>query len=161
MVMNFRTGIGFDVHRLVSGRKLFLGGIEIPYHLGLDGHSDADVVMHALCDAILGASGKGDIGEHFPNTDPRYKNISSSLLLKRVNELANDDGYKVSNVDVMILAENPKLAEFKAKMKFHIAFELAIDETQVNIKAGTNEGLGFIGKGEAIACYATVLLKKD
>jgi 2-C-methyl-D-erythritol 2,4-cyclodiphosphate synthase len=161
MAMNFRTGIGYDVHKLVKGRKLMLGGVEVPYKLGLEGHSDADVVLHAICDAILGAAGKGDIGEHFPNTDPQYKNISSSILLKKVNQHVNDEGYKVANVDVMILAQEPKLAEFKPKMKFHIAYELAIDEAQVNIKAGTNEGLGFIGKKEGIACYATVLLKKD
>ena len=159
--MNFRTGIGYDVHKLVKGRKLMLGGIEIPYKRGLDGHSDADVVLHAICDAILAAAGKGDIGEHFPNTDSQYKNISSSILLKKVNQHINDEGYKVVNVDVMILAQEPKLAEFKPKMRFHIAFELAIDESSVNIKAGTNEGLGFIGKKEGIACYATVLLKKD
>ena len=159
--MNFRTGTGYDVHKLVKGRKLMLGGIEVAHTHGLDGHSDADVVLHALCDAILGAVGKGDIGEHFPNTDLKYKNISSSILLKKVNQIANDEGYKVSNVDVMILAQAPKLAEYKPKMKFHIAFELAVDESQVSIKATTNEGLGFIGKKEGIACYATVLLKKD
>ncbi len=159
--MSFRTGIGYDVHRLVKGRKLMLGGIEVEYPLGLEGHSDADVVLHAICDALLGAAGKGDIGEHFPNTDVQYKNISSSILLKKANQQINDEGYKVVNVDVMILAEEPKLAEYKPKMKFHIAFELAIDESLVNIKAGTNEGLGFIGKKEAIACYATVLLKKE
>jgi 2-C-methyl-D-erythritol 2,4-cyclodiphosphate synthase len=159
--MNVRTGLGYDIHKLVKGRKLMLGGIEVPYKRGLDGHSDADVVLHAICDALLGAIGKGDIGEHFPNTDAKFKNVSSSVLLKKVNELVNDEGYKVANVDVMILAEEPKLAEFKPKMKFHIAYELAIDEAQVNIKAGTNEGLGEIGKKEAIACYATVLIKKD
>lgn len=159
--MNFRTGIGYDIHRLVKGRKLILGGIEVAYDRGLDGHSDADVVLHAICDAILGAAGKGDIGEHFPNTDPQYKNISSSILLKKVNQEINDEGYKVSNVDVMIQAEEPKLATYKSKMKFHIAYELAIDESQVNIKAGTNEGLGFIGNKEAIACYASVLIRKD
>ena len=159
--MIFRTGIGYDVHKLVKGRKLMLGGIEVPYKLGLEGHSDADVVLHAVSDAILGAAGKGDIGEHFPNTDAQYKNISSSILLKKVNQLANDDGYKVANVDVMILAQEPKLTEYKPKMKFHIAYELAIDESCVNIKAGTNEGLGFIGQKQGIACYVTVLLRKE
>lgn len=158
--MNVRIGNGYDVHRLVEGRKLILGGVEVPYHLGLEGHSDADVVLHAICDAILGAAGKEDIGEHFPNTDPQYKNISSSLLLKKVNQEINDEGYKVVNVDVTILAQEPKLAEYKPKMKFHIAYELAIDESQVSIKAGTNEGLGFVGRKEGIACYATVLLKR-
>jgi 2-C-methyl-D-erythritol 2,4-cyclodiphosphate synthase len=145
----------------VKGRRLILGGIEIAYPVGLEGHSDADVVLHAICDAILGSLGKGDIGEYFPDTDPQYKNISSSILLKRVNQIANDDGYKVSNVDVMILAQEPKLAEYKPKMKFHIAFELAIDESQVSVKATTNEGLGFVGRKEGIACYATVLMRKE
>ena len=159
--MNVRVGIGYDVHKLVKGRKLMLGGVDVACDRGLQGHSDADVVLHAICDAILGAVGKGDIGEHFPNTDPQYKNISSSILLKKVNQQVNDEGYKVANVDVMILAEEPKLTEYKPKMKFHIAYELAIDESQVNIKAGTNEGLGFIGHKEAIACYASVLIRKD
>ncbi len=158
--MSYRVGFGYDVHKLVKGRKLMLGGIEVPHTHGLDGHSDADVVLHALCDAILGAAGKGDIGEHFPNTDPKYKNISSSLLLKQVNQEVNDGGWVVENVDVMISAEEPKLQVYKSKMRFHIAFELAIDETQVNIKAGTNEGLGFIGTKQGLAAYAVVLLKK-
>ena len=158
--MSIRVGFGYDIHKLVKGRKLMLGGIEVPHTHGLDGHSDADVVLHVICDALLGAAGLGDIGEHFPNTDPKYKNISSSLLLKRANQEANDAGWVVENVDVMILAEAPKLQEYKPKMKFHIAFELAVDEAQVNIKAGTNEGLGAIGKKEGIAAYAVVLLKK-
>ena len=158
--MSFKIGIGYDVHRLVKGRKLMLGGIEVPFSHGLDGHSDADVVLHAICDAILGAAGFGDIGEHFPNTDVKYKNISSSLLLKEVNQKINDDGYKVVNVDAVILAEEPKLLDYKRKMRFHIAYELAIDESQVNIKATTNEGLGFIGNKQGIACYATVLIDK-
>ena len=156
-----RVGLGFDVHRLVAGRKLMLGGVEIPHPAGLEGHSDGDVLLHAICDAILGAAGKGDIGEHFPNTDNQYKNISSSILLKKLNQLVNDDGYKVVNVDVAVLVQEPKLVEYKPKMKFHIAYELAVDEAQVNIKATTNEGLGFIGKKEGIACYAVVLLKKE
>ncbi len=158
--MQFRTGIGYDVHRLVKGRKLMLGGIEVPYSRGLDGHSDADVVLHAICDALLGAAGLGDIGEHYPNSDPQYKNISSSLLLKKTSQKVTDLGYKISNVDVLIQAEEPKLQEYKAKMRFHIAFELAVDENQVNIKAGTNEGMGFIGAKEAIAAYAAATLVK-
>ena len=158
--MQYRSGIGYDVHRLVKGRKLMLGGIDVPHTHGLEGHSDADVVLHAICDALLGAAGLGDIGEHYPNTDPKYKNISSSLLLKQTNQKVNDLGYKASNVDVMIQAEAPKLQEYKSKMRFHIAFELAIDESQVNIKAGTNEGLGFIGRQEAIAAYAVVNVMK-
>ncbi len=158
--MQYRSGIGYDIHRLVKGRKLMLGGIEVPHTHGLDGHSDADVVLHAICDALLGAAALGDIGEHYPNTDPKYKNIASSLLLKQTNQKVNDLGYKVSNVDVMIQAEAPKLQEYKAKMRFHIAFELAVDETQVNIKAGTNEGLGPVGTKEGIAAYAVVTLTK-
>ena len=158
--MQHRVGIGYDVHRLIKGRKLMLGGIEVPHTHGLDGHSDADVVLHAICDALLGAAALGDIGEHYPNTDPKYKNISSSLLLKTTNQKVNDLGYKVSNVDVMILAQEPKLQEYKSKMRFHIAFELAVDETQVNIKATTNEGLGFIGAKEGIAAYAVATLIK-
>lgn len=157
--MKHRVGIGHDVHRLVSGRKLILGGIEIPHTHGLDGHSDADVVLHAICDALLGAAGLGDIGEHFPNTDSRYKDAPSSLFLKEVNLKIKNKGWSIENVDVMILAEAPKLKDIKAKMKYHIALELGIEETQVNIKAGTNEGLGFIGAREGIAAYAVALLK--
>jgi 2-C-methyl-D-erythritol 2,4-cyclodiphosphate synthase len=158
--MSFRVGIGHDVHRLVKGRKLMLGGIEVPHTHGLDGHSDADVVLHAVCDAILGAAGLGDIGEHFPNTDPKYKGAPSSLFLKQVHKKVHDAGWAVENVDVMILAEAPKLQEFKPKMKYHIAHELGLTQAQVNIKAGTNEGLGYIGAQEGIAAYAVVLLKK-
>jgi 2-C-methyl-D-erythritol 2,4-cyclodiphosphate synthase len=158
--MGFRVGIGYDVHKLVAGRKLMLGGIEVPHTHGLDGHSDADVALHAICDAILGAAGLGDIGEHFPNTDAKYEGIASSVFLKQVSQKANDAGWAVENVDVMILAQEPKLQEFKPKMKYHIALELNIDPAQVNIKAGTNEGLGYIGAQEGIAAYAVVLLKK-
>jgi 2-C-methyl-D-erythritol 2,4-cyclodiphosphate synthase len=160
MQLNFRVGIGHDVHRLVVGRKLMLGGIEVPHTHGLQGHSDADVVLHAICDAILGAAGLGDIGEHFPNTDAQYKGISSTILLKQVHQKIHDAGWGIDNVDVLILAEAPKLQEFKPKMKYHIAFALNMDQAQVNIKAGTNEGLGFIGAQEGIAAYAVVLLKK-
>jgi len=158
--MSFRVGIGHDVHRLVLGRKLILGGIEVPHTHGLDGHSDADVVLHAVCDAILGAAGLGDIGEHFPNTEAKYKGVSSSQFLKDVNKKVRDAGWAVENVDVMILAEAPKLQEFKPKMKYHIATTLNIGQAQVNVKAGTNEGLGFIGAKEGIAAYAVALLKK-
>ena len=158
--MDYRVGFGHDVHRLVPGRPLMLGGVEVPHTHGLEGHSDADVVLHAICDALLGAAALGDIGEHYPNTDPAYKNMSSSVLLKKTNQKINDAGYKVVNVDVMVLAQEPKLQEYKASMRFHIAFELAVDEAQVNIKAGTNEGLGFIGAGEGIAAYAVVSLRK-
>jgi len=158
--MSYRVGIGHDVHRLEFGRKLILGGIEVPHTHGLSGHSDADVVLHAICDAILGAAGMGDIGEHFPNTDPQYKGITSSIFLKKVAQKIHDAGWVIENVDVMILAEEPKLQAFKPKMKYHIALELGVDHAQVNIKAGTNEGLGYIGAQEGIAAYAVVLLKK-
>jgi len=160
-MMNYRVGIGHDVHRLEFGRKLMLGGIEVPHTHGLSGHSDADVVLHAICDAILGAAGLGDLGEHFGNTDAKYKEIKSSLFLREVNKKAHDAGWAVENVDVMILAQEPKLQEFKPKMKYHIALELNIDQAQINIKAGTNEGLGYIGAQEGIAAYAVVLLKKE
>ncbi len=156
-----RIGIGYDVHVFKVGRKLMLGGVEIPHTHGLDGHSDADVVLHAICDALLGAAGRGDIGEIFPNTAPQYKDVASSVLLKRVCQLITDDGYKIQNVDVAILAEAPKLMEYKSKMRFHIAYELAIDESQVNIKATTNEKMGFVGREEGIAAYAVALLAKD
>ena len=158
--MSSRIGIGHDVHRLEFGRKLMLGGIEVPHTHGLLGHSDADVVLHAICDAILGAAGMGDIGEHFPNTDPQYKDASSSVFLKKVAQKVYNAGWAVGNVDVMILAEAPKLKDFKPKMKYHIAHELGLDQSQVNIKAGTNEGLGFIGAQEGIAAYAVVLLNQ-
>ena len=158
--MSFRVGIGHDVHRLVVGRTLMLGGIEVPHTHGLSGHSDADVVLHAICDAILGAAGLGDIGEHFPDTDAKYKGIKSSVFLKEVNKKVLDEGWIVGNVDILILAQEPKLQEFKPKMKYHIARQLNIDQAQVNIKAGTNEGLGYIGAQEGIAAYAVVLLKK-
>jgi len=159
--MNYRVGIGHDIHRLISGRKLMLGGIEVPHTKGLSGHSDADVVLHAICDAILGAAGMGDIGELFPNTDSKYKGLASSVLLGQVIKKIHIEGWVVENVDVMILAEEPKLQEFKMKMKYHIALELKIDQAQVNIKAGTNEGLGYIGAKEGIAAYAVVLLRKQ
>ncbi len=159
--MNYRAGIGHDVHRFLLGRKLMLGGIEVPYTHGLDGHSDADVVLHAICDAILGAAGLGDIGEHFPNTDAKYKGASSAVFLKQVNKKVRDLGWSVENVDVMILAQEPKLQEYKPKMRSFIAHELGIDGAQVNIKAGTNEGMGFIGAKEGMAAYAVVLLKKN
>ncbi|MCA9407050.1 MAG: 2-C-methyl-D-erythritol 2,4-cyclodiphosphate synthase, partial [Candidatus Omnitrophica bacterium] len=144
--MQYRIGIGYDIHRLVQGRKLILGGVEIPYEKGLEGHSDADVVLHAVCDALLGAVGKGDIGEHFPNTDKQYKDISSMILLEKVYKIIEDQGYQVNNVDVMIQAEEPKLYQYKPQMRFHLAYKLAIDEELVNIKATTHEGLGSIGE---------------
>lgn len=155
-----RVGIGYDVHRFVKGRKLFLGGVEIPHTMGLEGHSDADVLLHAICDAILGAMGKGDIGEHFPNSDQRYRNISSLKLLGRVNSIIQEEGYQVNNVDTVILAQEPNLKNFKERMRSFIAGELGIEHTLVNIKATTNEGMGFVGRKEGMAAYATVLLTR-
>lgn len=148
------------MHRFIKGRKLFLGGIEVPYTLGLAGHSDADVVLHAICDALLGAMGKGDIGEHFPNSDQQFRDISSLELLRRVNGLIQQAGFMVSNVDTMILAEEPQLKPYKDQMRACLARELKVAETAVNIKAGTNEGMGFIGRREGIAAYATVSLTR-
>ncbi|MCK9604303.1 MAG: 2-C-methyl-D-erythritol 2,4-cyclodiphosphate synthase [Candidatus Omnitrophica bacterium] len=156
--MIYRVGIGYDIHRLTSGRKLFLGGVEIPYINGLLGHSDADVLLHAVSDAILGAIGEGDIGEHFPDTDPQYHNASSSELLKVVMDLAGKKGFKVGNIDTVVIAEEPNITPFKKQMQQSIAQILKIPQECVNIKAKTNERLGAIGKKEAIAGYAVVML---
>ncbi len=155
---NYKTGLGYDIHRLVKGRRLFLGGVEIPHPKGLDGHSDADVVVHAICDALLGALGKGDIGEHFPNTDPKYKGISSLILLEKVKAIVEREGFAIGNIDTMILAEEPNLKAYKLKMKATISKTLQIDSHGVNIKATTQEGIGFGSTHEAIAAYAVVLL---
>lgn len=155
-----RVGIGYDVHRLVKGRKLILGGIEVPFERGLDGHSDADVLLHAVCDALLGALGLGDIGEHFPNTDKRYKDVSSLKLLDKVFGLVTQEGYTIENIDVVIIAQEPSLKDYKQKIRSLIASRLSLTERAVNIKATTQEGLGSIGKGEGIAAYAVALLRK-
>lgn len=160
-MLTYRSGIGYDVHRFCPGRPLILGGIEIPYHQGLDGHSDADVILHAICDAILGAAGQGDIGEHFPPGDPQFKNISSSKLLGQVKVMAQKSGYNVVNVDVAVLAQEPHLKNYKEKMRTHIASILQVDQTAVNIKATTNEEMGFVGRKEGIAVYATAMLVKE
>ena len=156
--MALRAGIGYDLHRLVEGRKLFLGGVEIPFPKGLLGHSDADVLLHAVCDAVLGALGKGDIGEHFPNTDPQYKDISSLVLLGKVKTVADEANYRIGNVDCVIQAEEPNLKNYKPQMRANIAAQLGVDETYVNIKATTQEQLGAIGNKEGIAAFASVLL---
>jgi len=155
-----KVGIGYDVHRLVEGRKLILGGVDIPYALGLDGHSDADVLTHAVCDAVLGALGLGDIGDHFPDTDEKYKGISSLELLIHVNALAQEKGYTVKNVDAIVAAQEPKLKEHKGIMAARMAEALQIDEGLVNVKATTTEGLGPVGRKEGIAAFATVLIKQ-
>lgn len=155
-----KIGIGYDIHRLVEERKLYLGGIEIPFVKGLIGYSDGDVVLHAIADAILGALALGDIGGHFPNTDPQYKDIASSEILKKVAELASKNKYAISNVDTVILAEEPKVYPFKDKMIDVLAQILGIKKDRINIKATTNEGVGAIGRGDAIAAYAVVALEE-
>ncbi|MEI6862924.1 MAG: 2-C-methyl-D-erythritol 2,4-cyclodiphosphate synthase [Candidatus Omnitrophota bacterium] len=155
-----RVGVGYDIHRLVEERKLFLGGVEIPYIKGLLGYSDGDVLLHALSDAILGGMGMGDIGVHFPNTDPQYKDISSLELLSRVVTIAASKKFVINNVDTVILAEEPKIYPFREKMMDAISGILGIKKDRVNIKATTNEGVGSLGKGEAIAAYAVVALEE-
>lgn len=149
-----RVGIGYDVHRLVAGRNLILGGVEIPYEYGLEGYSDADVLLHAIKDALLGAAALGDIGRHFPDTDPRYKGASSLKLLARVKEILAEKGYEAGNVDATVIAQKPKLAPYIAQMNANIAAVLGIDVDRVNVKATTTEGLGFTGRGEGIAAQA-------
>jgi 2-C-methyl-D-erythritol 2,4-cyclodiphosphate synthase len=155
-----RIGHGYDVHRLVTGRKLILGGVDVPYDKGLLGHSDADVLLHAISDAILGAIGEGDIGKHFPDTDPAYKGISSIKLLCHVMALADEKGYRIGNLDATIVAQRPKLAPYIPHMRANIAEALSADLEQVNVKATTTEELGFSGRGEGIASYAVSLLVK-
>lgn len=155
-----RIGHGYDVHRLVAGRKLILGGVDVPYTKGLLGHSDADVLLHALSDAILGAIGEGDIGKHFPDTDPAYKGADSLKLLRHVMALADAKGYRIGNVDVTVVAQRPKLAGYIPQMRVNIARTLSCDEERVNVKATTTEELGFAGRGEGIASYAVALLEK-
>jgi 2-C-methyl-D-erythritol 2,4-cyclodiphosphate synthase len=155
-----RIGIGYDAHRLVKGRKLVLGGVEIPYEKGLLGHSDADVLVHAINDALLGAAALGDIGVHFPDTDPEYKNIRSILLLKRVGEMLKREGFGVVNIDSVICAERPKLSPYIDKMRENIAQALNISKDKVSIKATTTEGMGFEGRGEGISAQAVCLIKK-
>jgi 2-C-methyl-D-erythritol 2,4-cyclodiphosphate synthase len=154
-----RIGHGYDVHQLVTGRKLILGGVEILYAKGLLGHSDADVLLHAVCDAILGAIGEGDIGRHFPDSDPAFKGISSVKLLKHVITLADGKGYRVGNVDATIVAQRPKLAAYIPEMRLVIAETLECDPGRINIKATTTEELGFAGRGEGIATYAVALME--
>lgn len=154
-----RIGHGYDVHCLVEGRKLILGGVDIPWEKGLLGHSDADVLLHAISDAILGAIGEGDIGRHFPDTDPRYKGADSLKLLGHVMHLATAKGYYLGNVDATIVAQRPKLAPHIQRMRENIAAVLGADNDRVNVKATTTEELGFAGRGEGIAAYAVVLLE--
>jgi 2-C-methyl-D-erythritol 2,4-cyclodiphosphate synthase len=153
-----RIGTGYDIHRLVEGRKLVLGGVEIPFEKGLLGHSDSDVLTHAICDALLGAAALGDIGTHFPDNDPRWAGASSLDFLARVVELVTEKGYRVANVDSTVMAERPRLMPYVQTMREKLASALQIDVDQVNIKAKTNEGLESVGRGEAMAAQAVVLL---
>lgn len=155
-----RVGMGYDIHRLVEERKLFLGGVEIPYVKGLIGYSDGDVVLHAIADAMLGGLSLGDIGQHFPDTDPQYKGIPSKEILKRVMDMVSKKGFVIGNLDTIILAEEPKVYPFKDKMISALASILNMDKDKINIKATTNEGVGSIGRGDAIAAYAVVMLDK-
>lgn len=155
-----RIGFGYDVHRLVEDRKLILGGVEIPYARGLAGHSDADVLVHGVMDALLGAAGEGDIGRHFPDTDQEYKGISSLLLLERVGGIIEKAGYAVGNIDSVVVAQAPKLAGYIAQMEENIAFALGTEKGNVNVKATTTEGLGFAGTGQGIASYAVAIIVK-
>lgn len=155
-----RIGHGYDVHRLVPERALILGGVHIDFHLGLDGHSDADVLTHAVMDALLGAAGLGDIGRHFPDSDPAYKGIDSQKLLVHVRELLKEKGFQVGNIDVTVIAQAPKLAPHLAAMQRTLAETMNIDPARLNLKATTEERLGFTGRGEGIACHAVCLLEE-
>jgi 2-C-methyl-D-erythritol 2,4-cyclodiphosphate synthase len=155
-----RIGSGYDVHRLVAGRPLIVGGVTIDYHKGLEGHSDADVLIHAVCDAILGATGQGDIGDHFPDTDPQYYGISSMVLLDRCRQELDNRQYEVSNLDCIVFAQQPRFSPYKQAMKENMARVLNVDPSRVNVKATTTEKLGFIGKEQGIAAQCTLLIKK-
>jgi 2-C-methyl-D-erythritol 2,4-cyclodiphosphate synthase len=154
-----KIGIGFDVHAFKPGRRLVIGGVEIKYHLGLEGHSDADVLLHSIMDALLGAAGLGDIGIHFPNTDPAYKDISSLVLLREVKNKVDTCGLKIINLDSVLILEEPKISNYIQEMKSNIADVLEIDKSQINIKATTSEGLGFCGRQEGAASQSIALLQ--
>ncbi len=156
----FRIGHGYDVHRLISDRKLILGGVEIPFEKGLDGHSDADVLIHAICDALLGAAALGDIGKHFPDTDDRFLGVDSKLLLKETVKMLSGKGYRIANIDSTVIAQHPKLSPYIENMTAIIADLCGIDKTCVNVKATTEEHLGFTGNGEGISAHAVALIYK-
>ena len=155
-----RVGLGYDVHRLVEGRDLILGGVKIPYEKGLLGHSDADVLLHALTDALLGAAALGDIGRHFPDTDERYRGISSLILLEKAYTLVKERGYSLGNADMMLILQKPKLKEYIPFMEENIAGALSCEKERISVKATTEEGLGFTGQGEGVSAKAIVLLEK-
>lgn len=161
MNTNIKIGFGFDVHSLVEGRKLILGGVEIPSDKGLEGHSDADVLLHAISDALLGALALGDIGQHFPNTDSRWKNVDSSIILKHCYEMVKSKGYSISNIDSMLALESPKISPFIEQIKNKVAEVLEITPSQISVKATTTEKLGFVGRAEGAVAMATVLLIKE
>ena len=156
-----RIGHGYDVHKLVEGRRLILGGVDIQYEKGLLGHSDADVLLHAISDALLGAAALGDIGKHFPDTDAAYKNADSLVLLSRVNDIIKSAGYQVSNIDATVIAQAPKLAPHIEQMRKNIATALAVDVDDISVKATTEERLGFTGRGEGISAHAVCIIEKN
>lgn len=159
--MKFRVGQGYDIHRLTVGRRLILGGVIIPYEKGLDGHSDADVLIHAIIDSIVGAIGQGDIGMHFPDNDMRYRDIDSALLLKATIRLMEKEGWSLVNIDSTIIAESPKLSPHIDEIRNSVASIIGIDRADVNVKAKTEEGLGYLGNGDAIASHAVCLIQKE
>ena len=161
MNQQYRTGLGFDVHAFAAGRKLILGGVEIPYSKGLIGHSDADVLLHAITDALLGALAFGDIGQHFPDTNPEFKDADSSMFLRQTYKMVRQKGYSLGNIDAMISLEKPKISGYIIKMRENIAAILGVGLDQVSIKAGTNEKLGYVGREEGVAVFSTVLLIKN
>jgi 2-C-methyl-D-erythritol 2,4-cyclodiphosphate synthase len=155
----YRVGMGYDVHPFAEGRPLILGGVTIPYHQGLAGHSDADCLVHAICDALLGAIAEGDIGRHFPDSDPQYKDVESLVLLGKVAEMVKGKGFGIANIDATIVAQAPMLAPYRSQMERRITAHIGVEKVRVNVKATTTEGLGFIGRGEGIAAYAVALLE--
>jgi 2-C-methyl-D-erythritol 2,4-cyclodiphosphate synthase len=159
--MSYRSGFGIDFHRLVKGKDLWIGGVKIPFKKGATGHSDADVLLHAICDALLGAAALGDIGEHFPDTDPTLKNIDSKILLQKTVEIIKNAGYSIQNIDSTVCLEEPRIKPFAGQIQDIIAGIAGIAVSQVSVKATTTEKMGFVGKGKGIAAYATVLLKES
>lgn len=157
--MNIRIGQGFDAHRFQPGGRLVLGGVTIPHHAGLEAHSDGDVVIHAICDALLGAAALNDIGHHFPDSNPEFKNIDSRILLRKVVELLAKQGYAINNIDVTIVAQKPKLSPYRERIQANLAADMNIDIQQINIKATTTEGMGFAGREEGIGVFAVATIK--
>jgi 2-C-methyl-D-erythritol 2,4-cyclodiphosphate synthase len=155
-----KVGIGYDIHPLMKGRPLILGGVTIPYAKGLKGHSDADVLIHAVCNALLGALGKGDLGSHYPNSDPRYRNYPSTKFLEEIADLLKKEGFRIINIDSVIIAQEPRLSPFMEEMKGHLAKVLGLERNQVGIKAATPEGVGSLGKGEGISAQAICLIER-